>query len=357
MDAMKAVGERIIPAIDHGKPNYTKAQRVICTSLTTFGSSWMPWKTGLFCASVMKAVGERIVPAIDHGKPNYTKAQREMIESNKKNITVCMIKNYPQLMRKYMADKTKVPSLVEIIVHMDLELYSLKSQDQKFKTVLQLIKETFFKHGDKDSLRSCVRAINYCSSGSRRELKDYAQNKLKEVEDELVIQVKAAIRENGDDEYLLLVNMKRLYELQLTRPVPIESLYDDIIVSLYTSSKVESLGYQPEISTLRKFWRLWEYQLDISELGRKLQLFQGTKFCNKWKILPIRSLIESGFSADKRSDVRLYYGARILQRMAYQEGEADALLYADVVLRSSFHEVTSILVGNGVPNQKILKNF
>ena len=46
-----------------------------------------------------------------------------MIESNKKNIIVCMIKNYPQLMRKYMADKTKVPSLVEIIVHMDLDLY------------------------------------------------------------------------------------------------------------------------------------------------------------------------------------------------------------------------------------------
>ncbi|KAF8407716.1 hypothetical protein HHK36_006851 [Tetracentron sinense] len=35
-------------------------------------------------------------------------------------------------------------------------------------------------------------------------------------------------------------------------------------------------------------------------------------------ICPIRSLIESGFSANKRSDVRLYYGARNLQRMAYQ---------------------------------------
>ena len=32
----------------------------------------------------------------------------------------------------------------------------------------------------------------------------------------------------------------------------------------------------------------------------------------------IWSLIESGFSAGKRSDVRLYYGARNLQRMAYQ---------------------------------------
>ncbi|CAN1138165.1 Fruit protein pKIWI502 [Linum perenne] len=36
-------------------------------------------------------------------------------------------------------------------------------------------------------------------------------------------------------------------------------------------------------------------------------------------ISPIRSLIESGFSADRRSDVRLYYGARNLKRMAYQD--------------------------------------
>lgn len=35
-------------------------------------------------------------------------------------------------------------------------------------------------------------------------------------------------------------------------------------------------------------------------------------------ISPIRSLIETGFSADERSDVRLYYGARNLNRMAYQ---------------------------------------
>ncbi|BBG94512.1 hypothetical protein Prudu_002818 [Prunus dulcis] len=33
---------------------------------------------------------------------------------------------------------------------------------------------------------------------------------------------------------------------------------------------------------------------------------------------PIRSLIESGFSADTRSDVKLFYGARNLDRMAYQ---------------------------------------
>ena len=33
---------------------------------------------------------------------------------------------------------------------------------------------------------------------------------------------------------------------------------------------------------------------------------------------PIRSLIEAGFSASERSDVKLYYGARNLERMSYQ---------------------------------------
>ncbi|XP_058091613.1 fruit protein pKIWI502-like isoform X2 [Magnolia sinica] len=36
-------------------------------------------------------------------------------------------------------------------------------------------------------------------------------------------------------------------------------------------------------------------------------------------VSPIRSLIESGFGADRRSDVRLYYGAKNLRRMAYQD--------------------------------------
>ncbi|KAF5785128.1 putative armadillo-like helical, stromalin conservative domain, cohesin subunit Scc3/SA [Helianthus annuus] len=313
----------------------------------------------LFCASVKKAVGEKIVPAADHRKQSHTKAQREVIQNSRKEITVTMMKNYPQLMRKYMADKTKVPSLLEIISHMDLELYSLKSQEQKFKTLLQLMKEAFFKHGDKDALRSCVKAINYCTTRSQGELQDYAQNKLKELEDELISKLKTALKEvqDGGDEYLLHVNMKRLYELQLTRPVPIESLYDEIIKVLknvqniddevasflllniylhvswgldsimnsstvseaslfsliskrnalfeelerflqipleaqgkgisrtlacrvcvilaelwclfgksnYDSTKAASLGYRPDISTLEKFWKLCEQQLDISD--------------------------------------------------------------------------------------------
>ncbi|KAJ6838675.1 putative fruit protein [Iris pallida] len=114
-------------------------------------------------------------------------------------------------------------------------------------------------------------------------------------------------------------------------------------------------------------------------------------------ISPIRSLIESGFNANQRSDVRLYYGARNLQRMAYQDrfkhweatgvkilpvlsqpddswkgerGYVQAVFSkAKQILKSSStgavlcghkqmaEDVTSVLVADGVSQDKILKNF
>lgn len=114
-------------------------------------------------------------------------------------------------------------------------------------------------------------------------------------------------------------------------------------------------------------------------------------------ISPIRSLIESGFGAGKRPDVRLYYGARNLQRMAYQdrfkEWEASGVKIVPVLsqpeddwtgergyVQAAFarakklfspqgtgvvlcgqkqmaEEVTALLISNGVSSEKILKNF
>lgn len=61
--------------------------------------------------------------------------------------------------------------------------------------MLQLIKEAFFKHGEKDSLRACVDAINFCSRDSQGELQDFCHNQLKEIEDELIAKVKSAMRD------------------------------------------------------------------------------------------------------------------------------------------------------------------
>lgn len=114
-------------------------------------------------------------------------------------------------------------------------------------------------------------------------------------------------------------------------------------------------------------------------------------------ISPIRSLIESGFDIDRRSDVRLYYGARNLERMAYQDrfkewessglkivpvlsqpddtwtGERSYVQAAFARAKKNFNpqstgavlcgqkqmaeEVTSLLVADGVSTEKILKNF
>ncbi|KAL2540559.1 Sister-chromatid cohesion protein 3 [Abeliophyllum distichum] len=105
------------------------------------------------------------------------------------------------------------------------------SEEQKFKAVLQLVKDAFFKHGEKDALRSCVKAVKFCATESRGELQDVARNQVKELEDGLIAKLKSAMKDvvNGDDEYSLLVNLKRLYELQLLWQVPIESLYEGFV--------------------------------------------------------------------------------------------------------------------------------
>ncbi|XP_008812653.1 sister-chromatid cohesion protein 3 [Phoenix dactylifera] len=184
----------------------------------------------LLYASARKAVGEKIVPATDNRKQYYTKAQKEALENSRREITGAMMKNYPQLLHKYIADKAKISPLVEIVLLLKLELYSLKRQEQNFKTILELITDAFFKHGEKDALRSCIKAINFCSTESQADLQDYAQNKRKNLENELIVKLKSAMKEvaAGDDEYSLLVNLKRFYELQLTKFVASDGLYEDM---------------------------------------------------------------------------------------------------------------------------------
>ncbi|CAA7398500.1 unnamed protein product [Spirodela intermedia] len=188
----------------------------------------------LLYASAKKAVGEKIVPTTDNRKPYSNKAQKEALENNRREITSAIMKSYPHLLQKYIADKAKVSPLVEIVVLLKLELYTLKRQEQNFRTILELIFDAFFKHGEKDALRSCIKAITFCSSESQADLQDFAQNKLKELENELVTKLKIAMKEvaMGADEYSLLVNLKRLYEVQLTKYVASDGLFEDLTNTL-----------------------------------------------------------------------------------------------------------------------------
>ena len=55
---------------------------------------------------------------------------QEALENSRQEITTVMMKSYPQLLQKYVADKAKVSSLVEIILLLKLDLFSLKRQEQ-----------------------------------------------------------------------------------------------------------------------------------------------------------------------------------------------------------------------------------
>lgn len=71
----------------------------------------------------------------------FSNKWQEVFENNKQDITVALMKSYPLLLRKFISDKTKVSSLVEIVLHMNLELYSLKRQEQVSELILQVISD------------------------------------------------------------------------------------------------------------------------------------------------------------------------------------------------------------------------
>jgi cohesin complex subunit SA-1/2 len=58
-----------------------------------------------------KAVGEKIVPTTDNRKPSPSKSQKEVLENNKRELTAGTMKHYPQMLRRYLADKVKVSSI------------------------------------------------------------------------------------------------------------------------------------------------------------------------------------------------------------------------------------------------------
>lgn len=66
---------------------------------------------------------------------------------------------------------------------------------QSFKSVVEIIYDAFFKHSDKNALRSCAKAMTFCSTEGQADLQDFAQNKIKELEDELTVKLNSAMKE------------------------------------------------------------------------------------------------------------------------------------------------------------------
>lgn len=59
---------------------------------------------------------------------------QEAQETRKREMSLAMVKSHAKLLRKYLADNAKVAAIVEIIMYMQLGLYSLKRQEQVDET-------------------------------------------------------------------------------------------------------------------------------------------------------------------------------------------------------------------------------
>jgi hypothetical protein len=68
---------------------------------------------------------------------------------------------------------------------------------QNFASVLQLIKEAFFKHGDEKTLKGCITALAFAANESHADLQDSANQILKETADELLVKLRSAIMRVG----------------------------------------------------------------------------------------------------------------------------------------------------------------
>ncbi|WMV58802.1 hypothetical protein MTR67_052187 [Solanum verrucosum] len=121
-------------------------------------------------------------------------------------------------------------------------------------------------------LRSCVKTLKYCATESYGELQDFALNKLKGIGDELIIILKSAIKEVAcDDEYSLLLNLIRLYALQLSRQISIESLLNDLAV---ISKNFRTIDDEVQVLSIQITWR------SVPDLYSAISVVQGSQHSN-----------------------------------------------------------------------------
>ncbi|CAN1751930.1 Sister-chromatid cohesion protein 3 [Linum perenne] len=90
----------------------------------------------------------------------------------------------------------------------------------------------FFQHEEREALRSCVKALVFCLKHSEGTLTDFPRKQLESLEAKLIDELKTALKDGNAYANSFLVNLKRLYELQWLKTVPLESLFDDFVRTL-----------------------------------------------------------------------------------------------------------------------------
>lgn len=63
--------------------------------------------------------------------------------------------------------------------------------------MLLLIKEAFFKHGDENILKTCIKVLSFYANESQGDLQDSTNQVIKEIADDLLVKLRSAISQAG----------------------------------------------------------------------------------------------------------------------------------------------------------------
>eukprot|EP00850_Spirogloea_muscicola_P001107 SM000004S14977 [mRNA] locus=s4:522604:529013:- [translate_table: standard] len=219
----------------------------------------------LLAASAKRATEGKAAALGDLRKAQGFKSQKETLDANKQELTACFMKSLPKLIRKFIADKEKLGSIMEIILQLDMKLYALKRQEANFVAMLSLLKESLFKHGEDDILHSTARALCYCLKEGQAELREDAQQLVMEIGTELTDKIQAILKaaESDDDaEYTLTIHLRRAYHYQTQIALHSPQLIDTAVDLLDTSSAADLDDEVVRLTLLNIYcYVLWAYHL------------------------------------------------------------------------------------------------
>lgn len=106
---------------------------------------------------------------------------------------------------------------------------------QNFTIVLNLIKEAFFKHGDENILKTCIQVLSFAANESEGDLRDSANQVIKEIADDLLVKLRSAISE------------ARVISLEFVSIYSLVSLHSPIYIAEYFEIENITLDLQSAI--------------------------------------------------------------------------------------------------------------
>ncbi|XP_052214972.1 cohesin subunit SA-1-like isoform X2 [Dreissena polymorpha] len=188
----------------------------------------------MVCCVKQAATGESPVGR-SAAKQKLTAKEKQSVQDDKTKLTEHFIATLPQLLLKYLMDPEKVTNLLQIPLHLDLEIYTSSRQEKSLEGLLRYLHEIVEKHTDQEVLESCSKCFEtlcdetYAIAGRC----DVARNTLI---DSLGVKFKEAMQDffaegeqpDEDEVYALVAALKRLYSFSCCHDLSSWELWEDL---------------------------------------------------------------------------------------------------------------------------------